>query len=264
MNDITSRKAFWLTLANAFLPPLSDDVFQAFRDALADDLAALCADIELDATSDIAALRHALDGCANRQALLVDYSHLFLQPPIPATLNLARHVDGALNGACMDALEEAYRAAGVERRETLRDLPDHAAMQMETLALLLGETGATAGHFARICLVGALPRLAVAIAGESPGSPYAPLARIAAAAIAGYAEPVDADAQKRRQRAGKRADTGTGVWRHCGACGKPFAREKELAIMAKALAQAGLPAEHLALCPDCRDATQGFFKRAIS
>ncbi len=33
--------------------------------------------------------------------------------------------------------------------------------------------------------------------------------------------------------------------------------------MARALEQAGLPADHLGICPDCRDAVKGFFQRAI-
>jgi TorA maturation chaperone TorD len=265
MNDMQTAQAFWLTLANAFMPPQRPELYAAFRDDLAADLAELCAELELDAGAELAALQANIAALADPQALLVDYSHLFLQPPIPATLNLARYVDGSVNGPCLDALENAYRAAGIAKRDTLRDLPDHAAMQMETLAVLLGEPtpAVTADEFANLCLVGALPRLAAAIAAESPHSPYAPLSRIAALAIARHAAAPDVAEQKRRRRAERRADTAIGVWRHCRSCGKPFAREKEIAIMSKALAQAGLPSEHLALCPDCRDATQGFFKRAI-
>lgn len=265
MNDTQTSQAFWLTLANAFMPPQRPEIFVAFRDELADDLAELCAELGLDATDDLAALRENMAAIPDPQALLVDYSHLFLQSPIPATLNLARYVDGSLNGPCLDALENAYRVAGIAKRDTLRDLSDHAAMQMETLVVLLGEPepSPTPDEFANICLVGALPRLAAAIAAETPCSPYAPLARIAARAVEAFAAAPDEQLEHRRRRAAGRADTDIGVWRHCAACGKPFAREKEIAIMAKALEQAGLPAEHLTHCPDCRDATQGFFKRAI-
>ena len=34
--------------------------------------------------------------------------------------------------------------------------------------------------------------------------------------------------------------------------------------MTLALGQAGLPAAHLALCLDCRDTAQGFFRREIA
>lgn len=265
MNATQTAQAFWLTLANAFMPPQRPEVFAAFRDDLADDLEALCSELGLAATNDLAALHDSLSHLTDPQALLVDYSHLFFQAPIPATLNLARYVDGSLNGPCMDALENAYRIAGIARRETLRDLPDHAVMQMETLAILLGDAAPnpTPQAFANLCLVGALPRWAAAIAAESPGSPYAALARIAASGIKLYADPVDETELKRAAHRQRRHDTDLGVWRHCKTCGKPFAREKEIQIMARALAQAGLPGEHLDNCPDCRDTLQGFFRRDI-
>lgn len=264
MTATQTPQTLWLTLANAFMPPMQAETYTAFRDYLADDLAALCADLDLDAGSALADLRKNLAKCATAQDLLVAYSHLFLQPPIPATLNLGRYVDGGINGPCLDALENAYRAAGIEQRETLRDLGDHAVMQMECLAWLIvqadGDPAICADDFARICLVGALPRFAAAIAAESPDSPYGPLARIAAVAIETHAE-IGAPAETPK-RGNRRHDTSRGVWRHCQACANPFAREKEIQIMARALEQAGLPADHLSLCPDCRDATQGFFRRS--
>lgn len=265
MTDMLTEQALWLSLANAFLPPTRPEVFAAFNEALGDDLAELCAELQFDTEADLAAFQQAMRGFSDHEALLVDYSSLFLQPPTPATLNLARYVDGSANGPCLDALENAYRLAGIGMRDSLHDLPDHAAMQMEVLAWLLGEEqpAISATDFAQVCLFGALPRFAATIAGTSPASPYAPLARIAVRAITRHGVAPDVAEQKRQNHAEQRADTNLGVWRHCGSCGKPFAREKEIAIMTKALAQAGLPAEHLALCPDCRDAVQGFFKRAI-
>lgn len=81
-------------------------------------------------------------------------------------------------------------------------------------------------------------------------------------AIAAYAESRE-PAKAPRRRESRRHNTSLGVWRHCQACDKPFAREKEIQIMARALEQAGLPTGHLGLCPACRDATQGFFRRMI-
>lgn len=266
MNDPLTAQAFWLTLANAFLPPRQPQVATAFREALADDLAELAAALDLDLDEEIARLRNAVTAFENDLALLVDYSRLFLQPPVPASLNLALYVDGALNGPCLDVLENAYRKIGIAKRDDLHDLPDHAAMQMETLAVLFGEADAalTPQDFANLCLVGALPRLADAIAAHAPDSPYAALARIAAKAIQTLRIELDEVERQRRQRAARRADLSLGVWRHCAICGKPFAREKEIQIMIKALQQANLPSDFLTTCPDCRDKAQGFFKRPIA
>ncbi|WP_126443670.1 molecular chaperone TorD family protein [Sulfuricystis multivorans] len=268
MNDQDTQldwQAFWLTLANAFMPPKRPEVAAAFRDVLADDLEALGTALDLDLSVELADLRQAIAALSDDEALLVAYSHLFLQPPLPASLNLGLYVDGALNGPCLDVLENAYRKIGIAKREDLHDLPDHAAMQMEVLAVLFGERepAMTPSDFANLCLVGALPRLANAVVADSPASPWAALSRIAARAIQTFALAPDKETLHRSRRAQGRADTGIGVWRHCARCGKPFAREKEIQIMAKALEQANLPSDFLVNCPDCRDAAQGFFRRPI-
>lgn len=265
MNNNLTEQALWLTLAGAFMPPQRLEIFAAFRNDLVEDLTELCGVLELDVASDLFAFNHAVARFVDQEALLIEYSQLFLQPPIPATLNLARYVDGSLNGPCVDALENAYLRIGIVQRDTLRDTPDHVTMQLETMACLLGEEqpAISPTAFAQICLFGALPRLAVTIANESPESPYLLLARIAATAIRGHAVEPSPEDQHKFRHAERRADTNLGVWRHCKSCDKPFVREKEIAIMTKALSQAGLPSEHLALCPDCRDVVQGYFKRAI-
>jgi len=52
-------------------------------------------------------------------------------------------------------------------------------------------------------------------------------------------------------------------WRKCAQCGAPIASEKELMVMKKALATAGLPAVHLSLCPDCRAQAEAWEKRPL-
>ena len=265
MSNYQTSQTLWLTLANAFMAPMREEQFLAFKQFLAEDLAEMCDELGIDVSPDLCELSARLRDFDTPQDLLVDYSHLFLQPPIPATLNLGRYVDGSINGPCLDALENAYQAARVEQRETLKDIGDHAVMQMECLAYLIGRSAdearqIDAEEFANLCLVGALPRLADAIDAESPGSPYAALAHIAAKSVIRFArESKQEDPQPKKRR----HDTAAGVWRHCSACQKPFAREKEIAIMTRALEQAGLPAEHLGLCPDCRDAARGFFRRSV-
>jgi TorA maturation chaperone TorD len=259
------KQTFWLTLANAFLPPQRPEVATAFRTALVEDLDELCTALGIAAQPELTAFRLSLGRIPDNLGLLVDYSHLFLQPPIPAKLNLGIYIDGALNGPCLDALENAYRLAGIVKRDALKDLPDHLSVQLETLAVLYGEPDPALSpeQFANVCLVGALPRLTAAIEAESTASPYAPLARLASKAMAELVAEPDKKTLQRRRHAERRADTSLGVWRHCKTCGKQFAREKEIGIMIKALTEAGLAVDHLDHCPECRDAMQGYFKRAI-
>jgi TorA maturation chaperone TorD len=256
-----AESLLWQHLAAAFLPPMRAQTAQRFVDDLADDLAQHLEDLNLDAAAELDALREQAAAFTAPDALLCEYSRLFLPPSSVATLNLSRYVDGGgLGGACMDALDLAYEAFGLQPTESLHDFADHAARQFECMAWLCAKGDGSAGDFARLCLVGALPRLAAQLSNEASASPYTPLARLAAMVVARHrlsgAEPA--------QKPNKRHDLTRGLWRHCAGCGKPYAREKEIRVMALALERAGLPSAHLARCPDCRDRDQGFFRREIA
>ena len=254
-------QVFWQTLAQAFLPPMAPAVAEAFVGVLAEDLAELSVALGIDADDDLAALRRRTARFTDPTALLVEYSRLFLPPAGVATLNLSHLVDSGVGGPCMDALELAYQAYGLVPNEQLHDLADHAARQFECLGYLAESDDDSAADFARLCLVGALPRLAAQLAQAAPDSPYTALAHLAAKAVRAYrATGSEAQAPKPNRR----HDLTLGLWRHCSDCGKPYAREKEISIMTLALERAGLPADHLAKCPDCRDRAQGFFRREIA
>jgi len=265
--DVIETRAapvFWRTMAQAFLPPMDAAVAGAFVEVLADDLGELCAALGMhgpEVADDLKAFRAHAARFADPTELLVEYSRLFLPPAGMATLNLSRLVDSGAGGPCMDALEGAYLARGLVHSDRLHDFADHAARQFEFLSLLTEEDDGSAAAFAELCLVGALLRLAAQLTQVAPTSPYTPLIRLAAGAIRAYRGDTGSAAAAKPNR---RHDLTLGVWRHCSDCGKPYAREKEIGIMAKALEQAGLPSAHLAQCPDCRDRAQGFFHREIA
>lgn len=257
----TAEAWFWRNLAAAFLPPMTAEAEEAFAAYLADDLQQLLDDLGVDTTADLQALRRNASAFTQPGALLLEYSRLFLPPSGVATLNLSRYVDGGgLGGACMDALDLAYEAQGLAQTAALHDLADHAARQFECLAWLSAKDDGSAGDFARLCLVGALPRLAGQLTATAGQSPYASLAKLAAKVVEKHRDPSNTPAGKPNRR----HDLGRGLWRHCAGCGKPYAREKEIRVMAMALERAGLPSDHLDRCPDCRDRAQGFFRREIA
>lgn len=73
------------------------------------------------------------------QALLVDYARLFLgpmQPLAPPYGSSWLNGDAAAKQASIDDALELYRFGGFEIDETLRELPDHVAVQLEFLYLL--------------------------------------------------------------------------------------------------------------------------------
>lgn len=257
--EAPSPAFFWQTLARAFMAPIEKDVARAFVTDLPDDLVELTEGLGLEVAADIGALREQMRRFTKPQSLLLEYARLFLPPVGTVTLNLSSYVDGASGGLCMDAIEAAYLAEGLAPGDGLHDLADHAARQFEFMAVLAGRAPGAEDDFARLCLAGALPRLVARLAQSDASSPYTALARIAARAV------YDAEAvvTATPERANRRHDQSLGLWRNCVDCGKPYAREKEIRIMALALKNAGLPAEHLARCPECRDKAQGFFTRSI-
>ncbi len=249
---MTPQTQLWLALSRAFLPPTDREVALALLESLPAELDELCGACDVEALPDIGSLTESLDRVSTPDALLVHYSRLFLPPSACASLNIAIHLDGSLNGSAMDAIEDTMARLGIGKSEGFHDMPDHLAALLEVLALIAEEkvSADETAAFARAFLLPALPRLEAQIVEHEDDSPYQHLARIVRAALAPYALPGERD--RRRERAGKRADTELGVWRECKSCGKPYAREKEIRIMAKALEEQGLPSAHLDLCMDCR------------
>lgn len=239
-----------LTLAQAFLPPTTAAVREAFRSNLAEDLRGLASETGIDVESTIADFEGSL-AALQGETLLVAYSRLFLSPPVKAHLNVAQLLDGSLNGPTRDAIDAAFAEHGVAKREALRDLPDHLSVQLEFLAFLGGEAGtrdAFEDHARRI-VTPALARLAAEITASGiPDSPWLHLARIGSAALARFCP----GAEARSRRTPFARDPARGLWRHCERCGLPFALEKDVRVMARALGAAGLSAAHLSVCPECR------------
>lgn len=242
-----------LALSRCFLAPTEAETARAILATLVEDLDALCRAGRINAASTLGELAQALARFSTPQELLIHYSHLFLPPGGATSLNLTMHLEGSLNGGAMDGLEAALTRHGLARAEFFHDLPDHLASVLEALACI-GEAASEpedVARFARAFLLPALPRLAAQVAADDPGSPYLALLHLTQVALAWCAGPQVRD--RRRERSWKRADPEIGLWRECQTCHRPYAREKELRIMAKALEEAGLPSTHLDFCPDCRE-----------
>lgn len=252
----------WLTLARAALPPIEPETADAFLNWLPDDLDDLFGCTDLDAAGTIDRLEVSLAALPDAPALLLHYSDLFLAPPAKARLNLSFYLDGALNGTSQDAIELLLAKYGVAKSEEFRDLPDHLAMVLEFMALLAGgkDAGPDQAALARGILLPALPHLRADIAGHAPDSPYLHFVDLVLAALAPFGLPQE-NSEPGKPRYDKSLERG--VWRHCSQCDRPYAREKELLIMTRALEEQGLPTEHLQVCPDCRSMTQGWTKHSL-
>ena len=262
MNAFLPVKELWLHLARAALPPIEPESAEAFLHWLPDDLDDLFSSTGIEATKTINLLEASLAEMPDAPALLLHYSDLFLAPPMKARLNLSYYLDGALNGVSQDAIEVLMTKYGVAKDEGFRDLPDHLSVVLELMALLAGipESAPDQAELAQRILLPALPRLRADIAAHAPDSPYLHLVDLVLAALAPFGLPQEggAPATPRYDKSLER-----GVWQHCSRCDKPFARAKELLIMARALEEHGLPADHLKVWPECRGMTQGMLKRPL-
>lgn len=265
MNDMTLpehtpatiRLEMWLTLARAFQAPSSPAFAEAALGPLAADLKDFATEAGFDADTSLAALGEAIERIDSPTALLVQYSRLFLSPPSPAQLNLGFYLDGVTNGPALDAMDVWRSRYGIAQRESVKGLPDQLPIQLEFIAYLAShENDDVLGDYISSFLAPALPRMLAALddAGFAD-TVYRALLAFTLDSIRAAEKVSEPDAREVRRK--RRHDVEVGVWRHCGVCGMPYAREKEIQIMLKALAVAGLPGDHLTTCPDCRTAAQG-------
>ncbi len=224
---------------------------------LPEDLGAFAVESGFDADESLTALRAAISRIDSPTALLVQYSRLFLSPPSPAQLNIGFYLDGATNGPALDAMDVWRTRYGIGLRQSVRGLPDQLPIQLEFIAYLASiENEEALGDYLSSFLTPALPRMIAAL--DETGFAdtfYRALLAFTQESIRAAAAVKVADAREVRRK--RRHDINIGVWRHCDLCSKPYAREKEIQIMTKALTEAGLPADHLKVCPDCRGPAHG-------
>jgi TorA maturation chaperone TorD len=141
---LLDRADLLFCLARAFMPPPPAWSVCDWAQPLADDLAELGPALGLDMS---AAQRALADECArwteaarrndaSADAWLVEYTRLFLMPPVVVPLNAGLYLEGSLGGSAAQMMRSCYEMAGALPDEAFRDLPDHVAMQLEFLARL--------------------------------------------------------------------------------------------------------------------------------
>ncbi len=262
------RSEFYLTLAQSFLTPQTQERYLAMVNYLADDLADLDRSLTYGIETQLDALRAALSKLSSHEELLVEYSRMFLQPPQEATLNVCHPLDGTMMGGTVTEIELFYRHYGVERGDHFKDLPDHVSVQLEFVSLLYGraaqalesgnpdsEAEKAASHFLHTFFRRWIPMFESAIekAGrdlELKANPYLPLVRILATAVARDAavnpdwvlpkNPVDVAMDKDRHKYASKGIT-----------------PEDMADIERKLREQGLSTDHLAVALDKRNEALG-------
>lgn len=262
------RSDFYLTLAQAFLTPLTRQHYSAMVDLLADDLADLDQSLAYGLDAELLALRTALFKLSNQQDLLLEYSSLFLQPPREAALNVCFFLDGAMMGGTVSEIELFYRHYGVERGDHFKDLPDHVSVQLEFVSYLYSraargmESGSpdpeaeqAANHFLYAFVRRWTPHFQSGIvkAGrtlELKANPYLPLARMLAIAV-----DRDAVANPDWLKPKKQVEVAMSKARHVYAT--RGITPDDLADMERKLREKGLSTDHLHVALDRRNEAMG-------
>lgn len=200
---LLDRADLLLTLSRAFLPPPAAWSVCGWAQPLADDLVELGPALGVDTAGAVEALNtecarwaaaaRRADGSAD--PWLVEYSRLFLMPPVKVPLNTGLYLEGSLAGSAPQMIRACYETAGVVPDEDFRDLPDHVAMQLEFLGRLCergarGDADAAgmadefAAEFVHAWAEPLERACATAAAGLPAAAVYRALARLLRAAVA--------------------------------------------------------------------------------
>lgn len=201
-STLLDRADLMYCLARAFMQPPEGWSVCDWAQPLEDDLAELGASTGLPTEPAQAALEaecrrwaaaaRLADGRADNW--LVEYTRLFLMPPVLVPLNTGLYLEGAIGGAAAQMMRSCYETAGAVPSDGFHDLPDHVAMQLEFVARLLerGARGdadgvAMAEEFCREFVhawVGPLQQACVSAAGLHPAARvYVELTRLLRAAV---------------------------------------------------------------------------------
>lgn len=141
---LLDRADLLLCLARAFMPPPEHWSVCDWAQPLADDLNELGTALAIDMRDIQAALAAECErwtqamqrADSSADSWLVEYTRLFLVPPVPVTLNTGLYLEGSLGGTSARMMQVCYETAGIGLRQDFHDLPDHVASQLEFLGLL--------------------------------------------------------------------------------------------------------------------------------
>jgi putative dimethyl sulfoxide reductase chaperone len=278
-----ARAEFYLCLARAFLPPMEERDFHAFKEQLAPTLEQLGGVLDYPIGPLLGEFRAALDRIAGKQDLLQLYSRLFLVPPALAHLNAGLYLDGAVMGQNTVEIEAHYRHAGLVRSPDFHDTPDHLSLLLEFLAYLCiqaeekraaddktlaGSWFDQASDFARDYIARWLPALRHdlgSVVEHGSNDVYAALAEILLTAMMHDFKPLSSafSSPSSRDTCLDEAARDVADQIHCRECGMAFIATEEMHDILLALGRSGLDTEHLELCPDCRMLLTGLSKMPV-
>ncbi|MDR5898535.1 molecular chaperone TorD family protein [Halomonas vilamensis] len=279
--DLLPNAELCLCLARAMQAPQAGVTLQEVQGPLMDDLNYLAGSLPVLTAERLNALQRSTSELADTQQLILGYSKLFLMPPAPAPLNLGVYLDGSLMARSVQSIEVLYQRHGLERDPTFHELPDHLSLNLQWLAWVYSEiiedqqngTTNTATITDAVTMLNdfTLPALAgirrkvIAVSGDSPTQLWRLLIELIHDQLTSDLEKLSPHAVRNPAMQQIQIETPatpveTFETSHapteqltCKRCGNPFESDPVLAEMRKRLNEAGVSADHLSICPQCRD-----------
>lgn len=265
-----ARTEFWQMLARSLLVPRGESFLAALREDFAPDLEAVARECAVSGLEQpIQRLRSELSKVGDATELLAVYSRLFLTPPVPAPLNVGRYLDGNRPGDSAQQIARLMAHHGVAQSDAINDAPDLLPTLLEYLALRIGQqdgkelderkpTWVDVQELRVRFLLPSSRRIAAqAKAGEAEyGLPsvYSSLIGIVVSALEDrdgrLFPPMPATGTSSRESAVEQPGAAQMV--ACRICGRAIASARDIGVIIERLRDAGLPSDHLSVCPDCR------------
>ncbi|SFX74708.1 molecular chaperone TorD family protein [Marinospirillum alkaliphilum] len=279
---------FHLCMARVLMAPELNLSPETLLTELLPDLQALSSELPALNPEFLQQLEQALQQLPDREALLREYSQLFLVPPAPAPLNLGYYLDGGLMGRTTQALETFYERQALARNPAFRDLPDHLALTLEWLAWTLAtaveyqnedpqrseqalqDLGTALYHYLLPGTEALLHPVQTAATSKNQSGCWSLLLQLIHHQMAAdlqqlkallpeqaLQDPVSSEARAESADGHPAIPMASGnadETLHCTRCGVTFQAGEMLGTLLLRLREAGLTTDHVEICPSCRDA----------
>ncbi|WP_151705648.1 TorD/DmsD family molecular chaperone [Nitrincola alkalilacustris] len=279
--QLLSSAELYLCLSRAFQLGQQTITLEQMREALLPDLQQLAEALPALSPAMLRQLEDDLGCLPDTDALMREFSRLFLMPPAPAPLNLGFYLDGGMMGNTPVMLEAFYHRYGLARSDHFHDVSDHLSLILHWLAWVYAQVNDpitfadqadeglqdAAQVIARYTLPG-LDRLIETLQGKdvavTAGAIWLhllqllqaqlqeDLARLRGMQSEELFSPVSsAEAVVDEGMYGKHADIDKQL--NCQQCGRSFAAGRILAEMIDRLQAADVSTRHVEVCETCRD-----------
>lgn len=133
-DSLLSRAELYLCLAKVFSAAELAQTSALIKTDLLPDFQSIAPELPALSSAWLQQFENALNATHHPEQLMADYSRLFLTPPSPVSLNLGFYLDAGVMGRSGDALETYYHQYALEKSPDFHDLSDHLSLNLQWFA----------------------------------------------------------------------------------------------------------------------------------